>query len=385
MMQAPIISDVLQHTGDEPVVPGVYNPIHSRPLLPHERQHHVQRVARPDASSALLPSSVAGRETADGSIDVEDVDPTPYAEAATRVEQMRQRSDRASRMRHAFGQRLMDTAARGGMGRYGDDNDDYDIDEDDYDRGYGFNGDGGGEQGGSGSASTDEYGRLLPLAFPPHAHVVIPRTGESAVDLFFRDLNSRPEAARWRAGGAARTSQRQSSRGQRTRDGSRRRSGSQRPVFPFHPGLIPHHFRRGASGRISPFDFFHSEDIGDLLAFIDANAPAPPPQPPQPPLPALRLTKQQQELAKKDDYTRTVPDANYRDAPRDAAALSSPEAMEIVCTLCEGTLYEKEPAWASSCGHVICNACYGDFSGASKLCSACSKRMVKSRMVHLFS
>ncbi|KAJ2840665.1 hypothetical protein J3B02_006190, partial [Coemansia erecta] len=335
MMQAPVISDVLQHTGDEPVQPGVYNPIHSRPLLPHERQrHHNQRIARPTSSSGLLPS-VAGRETADGSIDVEDVDPAPYTEATSRM--MSRRMPNTIHPLHERDQRLLSSLFIHGLARHNDN--EYDEDEDDdEDEDYDY-GDDDEEQDGSGNASVDEYGRTLPIALPSHAHVVFPRTGQPAVDMFFRDMSRH-------TGGPLRTSSnRQSSRGQRTRDNSsRRRNGGQHPMYPFHPGLLQHHYRRSGSGRISPFDFFHGEDIGDLLAFIDANAPVTPVAPPQPPLPPLRLTKQQQELAKTGSYTRTVPDANFRDAPRDAtAALLSAETVEIICTLCEGTLCEKEP------------------------------------------
>ncbi|KAJ2237202.1 hypothetical protein H4R99_003818 [Coemansia sp. RSA 1722] len=369
MTQRPVISDVMQHTGDEPVQPGVYNPIHSRPLLPHERQRHHSHVNRPDSSLGLLPS-VAGRETADGAIDVEEVDPTAYSEATAWIQSRNRAASRGLPPNvPRFRSRRMRNGPYGynyGRGNSDDDDDDEVAQQDE-----------------SGSVSGEEYGRMMPVGFPSHGHVVFPQSGQQAVDFFFRNMSG--STAEANDSGPRRVHNGPSAISNRTRMHSQRiRDSRELPFFPFHPGLIPHHFRRRGNGRVSPFDFFPGEDLGDLLAFIDANAPAAPSAPPQPPLPPLRLTKQQQELAKSSSYTRAVPDANYRDAPRQETEMPS-DAMEIVCTLCENTLFEKEPAWASTCGHVICNSCYVDFAGASKTCSACSKRMVKSKLVHLFS
>ncbi|KAJ1718752.1 hypothetical protein LPJ53_006332, partial [Coemansia erecta] len=89
MLQPPVVSRTMQHSGDEPVEPGVYRPIHARPMLPHERRQRgmqQQQHQHPHQHHQQPPASVAGRETADGAIDVEDVDPAAYAAAAARAQ-----------------------------------------------------------------------------------------------------------------------------------------------------------------------------------------------------------------------------------------------------------------------------------------------------------
>ncbi|KAJ2682009.1 hypothetical protein IWW39_006166, partial [Coemansia spiralis] len=81
--RAPAISRSHVHTGNEPVVPGVYNPIRSRALLPHERlrRREDNNRAASGQQSAPLPSTTAGRLLSDGTISVDDVDDSGYAEA----------------------------------------------------------------------------------------------------------------------------------------------------------------------------------------------------------------------------------------------------------------------------------------------------------------
>ncbi|KAJ2485997.1 hypothetical protein IWW47_005522, partial [Coemansia sp. RSA 2052] len=141
--------------------------------------------------------------------------------------------------------------------------------------------------------------------------------------------------------------------------------------LPFHTGILSHHHmqhrrraqrRQDRNGSINHLDFFPGEDLGDLLSFLEANAPPPPPSRPMSPARPVKLTKLQEELSANPDYSRRVPDVNYRDS----AETPTGKSLEIVCTQCTGSLFDKEHIWATSCGHVICNACVEAFAGASK-------------------
>ncbi|KAI9468042.1 hypothetical protein IWW42_003727 [Coemansia sp. RSA 1085] len=151
-----------------------------------------------------------------------------------------------------------------------------------------------------------------------------------------------------------------------------------RPPYMYQfPHMMPQHMR--TNSHITPFDFFPGEDISNLLSFLEATTPAPPTRP-MPPLEPLKLSKRQEELAALPDFSRKVPRANFRDATTPPAA----DTLEIVCTTCSASLFDKEPIWAPTCGHIICNACVAGIAGASRNCTACKKRIFKKSLVHLY-
>ncbi|KAJ1954827.1 hypothetical protein EC988_002221 [Linderina pennispora] len=154
------------------------------------------------------------------------------------------------------------------------------------------------------------------------------------------------------------------------------------PIFPFHPGLQIHHFAGNHDIGPSPFDFFDGDDMADIISFIEANAP-----PAQPSsrrgreMQPLKLNSLQLDLAKLPEYTRAVPEPNFRDADM---GLVTCDSSQIVCVECKDALYAQDPIWAPSCGHVLCNSCYDAFKGQYKKCAACGKRTAKKNLVHLF-
>ncbi|KAJ2501831.1 hypothetical protein GGH96_001592 [Coemansia sp. RSA 1972] len=147
-------------------------------------------------------------------------------------------------------------------------------------------------------------------------------------------------------------------------------------VFPFHPGMVPQHVR---GNHITPFDFFPGEDISNILSFLEATTPAPPVRP-MAPLQPLKLSKRQEELSLQPDFSRKVPAANFRDETE----LPTADSLEIVCTHCSSSLFDKEPVWAPTCGHTMCNSCVDGITGASRACTACKKRVVKKSLVRLY-
>ncbi|KAJ2482116.1 hypothetical protein IWW56_001261 [Coemansia sp. RSA 2131] len=160
--------------------------------------------------------------------------------------------------------------------------------------------------------------------------------------------------------------------------GAVRHARGRRPtyVFPFHPGMMPQHVR---GNHITPFDFFPGEDISNILSFLEATTPAPPARP-MAPLQPLKLSKRQEELALQPEYSRKVPAANFRDETE----LPTADSLEIVCTHCSSSLFDKEPVWAPACGHTMCNSCVDAITGASRACTACKKRVVKKSLVRLY-
>ncbi|KAJ1898520.1 hypothetical protein LPJ66_002694 [Kickxella alabastrina] len=371
MTRPPIISRGVQHMANDPIQPGVYNPIHARPLLPHERQQRIAEAAAAagagagaGADSPLSSAVIAGRETADGAIDVEDVDPTPYNQMA---------------------------AAASANRSYVSSSDDL---------------------------SSEYSGNESPRNSIP-ARTIRPFVGrryrdaedrQAAMQLI-REARARQQAQSINHSARGEMEIQRRYRSQRNRQLNEARAAQRRNrpssgqnatgtsipfMFPFHPGLLPHHFQRNATNgsgnstnrtQLNPFDFFPGEDISDLLTFLEATAPQPPSNTARPrPLSPVQLTKQQAELAKTPDFSRCVPACNYRDTlPADIAAATASKALEIVCAQCTGTLFDKEPVWAPRCGHVMCNTCYKDITAGSRACKVCRHRMHKNKLVHLFT
>ncbi|KAJ1729376.1 hypothetical protein LPJ61_003555 [Coemansia biformis] len=300
---------MVSHTGEEPVEPGVYYPIRARAMLPGQRQRQREQGDAHQQQQQQQAVSRVGRETADGAIDVEDVDEGSAADS--------------------------DGSFIDDMGS--------DLDEI--------------VEGEFMTASDDDDGAGLPML--PDG-----RAGQTVIDyLMLQQENRRMMAGELRAGGPA--------------HGTR---GRRRPTFafPFHPDMVPAHMRPG-HGHITSFDFFPGEDISALLTYLEATTPAPPARP-MAPAPPLKLSKRQEELAAQACFSRAVPPANFRDSTDPA----KPDELEIVCVQCTSTLFDKEPVWAPACGHIMCNACVDGFTGASKSCVACRKRIMKKALVHLY-
>ncbi|KAJ2845679.1 hypothetical protein IWW36_004685 [Coemansia brasiliensis] len=301
-----LVPHVLPHTGDEPVEAGVYYPIRARAVLPGQRQRQQQRQRASDSSAA--PVTAAGRETADGAIDVEEVE-----EEGTEVS---------------------DTS-------YIDEDDDEDmegvIDDIELD-------------GAMDESDYDSESEAM-------------RPDETASQTIMDYLMMRREGQRMMSGFMP-AHDAQGMRG--------------RPAFMYQfPQMMSQHMR--TNSHITPFDFFPGEDISNLLSFLEATTPAPPTRP-MPPLEPLKLSKRQEELAALPEFSRKVPRANFRDASTPPAA----DTLEIVCTTCSASLFDKEPIWAPTCGHIICNACVAAITGASRNCTACKKRIFKKSLVHLY-
>ncbi|KAJ2746324.1 hypothetical protein GGI20_001446 [Coemansia sp. BCRC 34301] len=343
--RAPIISRTYQHTGDEPVEPGVYNPIRSRALLPHERQRRREGNNPPAAQGGTsLPTATAGRLLNDGTISVDDVDDSGYAEALSAASRQN--------VRRMY---------PGGAYYHGGSNDEQEDDDDD-------------EEGEETGYSTTEEGPSVSRQWRRDMGSSGPlgaRRGRSQLEF------ANPALALFGGGGG----------GRHLRYVAAQEANL---LLPLHAGILSHHMqhirrtqrRQDQNGNINHLDFFPGEDLGDLLSFLEANAPPPPPSRPMSPTRPIKLTKLQEELAANPDYSRRVPDANYRDS----AEAPTGKSLEIVCTQCTGSLYDKEHIWATPCGHVICNDCVVEaFAGASKLCGACKKRVMKKSLVHLFT
>ncbi|PIA12924.1 hypothetical protein COEREDRAFT_83805 [Coemansia reversa NRRL 1564] len=317
------VPHALPHTGDEPVEAGVYYPIRARAMLPNQRQRQRQQEReeeRVTSSTAAASPAIAGREMADGAIDVEEVEGGITDTDGSFVEDMDVDLD--------------DIIEDVDEGTYMDGSDD-DVDDD----------------GGS------------PM-----------RPDGAAVQSIMDYLAMRREGQRMMTGaGPAMPMAHDAHAGPAYHTRGRRPTF----IFPF-PGMVPPHMR-AAAHNITSFDFFPGEDISNLLSFLEATTPAPPVRPMTPMRP-LRLTKRQEELASLPDFSRKVPNANYRDA---SEALT-PDSLEIVCTQCSGTLFDKLAVWAPTCGHVLCSSCVDAFTSASKTCTACKKRVLKKSLVHLF-
>ncbi|KAJ2357468.1 hypothetical protein H4S01_006486, partial [Coemansia sp. RSA 2610] len=247
-----LVPHVLPHTGDEPVEAGVYYPIRARAMLPNQRQRQQQQRQR-DANPATPPVAAAGRETADGSIDVEDVEETEEGSVV---------SDTS----------FIDDAALDSI-----------IDDDDE---------------AIGSAS-DDYESDEDMGGSPM------RPDETAGQTIMDYLMMRREGQRLMASGFA------AARDAYT--GPARHTRARRPTmgFPLHPGMVGQPMRVGT--HFTPFDFFPGEDISNLLSFLEATTPAPPVRP-MAPIQPLKLSKRQEELAALPDFSRKVPPANFRDA-----------------------------------------------------------------------
>ncbi|KAJ2348651.1 hypothetical protein GGF43_004531, partial [Coemansia sp. RSA 2618] len=217
----------------------------------------------------------------------------------------------------------------------------------------------------------DEYGSDEDMGASPM------RPDESAGQTIMDYLMMRREGQRMMGGGFAASAANGAYTGpgpvRHTRDGRRPTF-----VFPFHPGMVPQHMR-GSHSHITPFDFFPGEDISNLLSFLEATTPAPPTRAIAP-LQPLKLSKRQEELALLPEYSRKVPQANFRDA----AGPLLQDALEIVCTHCTASLFDREPVWAPTCGHVMCNSCVDAIAGASRACTACKKRVFKKSLVRLY-
>ncbi|KAJ2775043.1 hypothetical protein IWQ57_000564 [Coemansia nantahalensis] len=320
------VPHMLPHTGDEPVEAGVYYPIRARAILPGERQRRQRRSSNGQQRQQERPASRAGRETADGSIDVEDVEEGSLVESDG-----------------SFGDEGLDTIMDG----IDEDEDDYltdtgeddDVDDDDD--------------------HVDDYGVAVD-GRPLHPGAT---TGQTVIEYLIRRQEAqRAMAERVRAGGMG-------------GGPGGRRAGF---VFPFNPGMVPPHMRNG-QGHITPFDFFPGEDISALLTYLEATTPAPVAPAVAPPAP-LKMSKHQTELAGQPDYTRAVPAANFRDSTDPVES----DHLEIVCVQCEATLFDKEPIWAPSCGHILCNTCVEGVTAATKTCTACRKRSKKTTFVRLY-
>ncbi|KAJ2877525.1 hypothetical protein H4R27_006177 [Coemansia aciculifera] len=354
--RAPIISRTSVHTGVEPVEPGVYNPIRSRALLPHERQRRREgsNNASPAQQSGSLPSTAAGRLLNDGTISVDDVDDSGYTEATTRTG-----------LHQGMGSWAIGHGRRAGAGRSrGRGETDDDDDDDDEEELYYSTSDEGATTAGASTSAQRQWWRDPSSGGPSFA-----RRGQAELDRLALFGSGRPL----------------------------RYTAAHEPTFflPLHTGILSHHHhmqqqrrraqrrhgRDGGSGGINHLDFFPGEDLGDLLSFLEANAPPPPPSRPLSPARPIKLTKLQEGLVANPDYSRKVPEANFRDSTETLTSKS----LEIVCTQCTSSLFDKEHIWATPCGHVICNACVETFASASKSCSACKKRVLKKSLVHLFT
>ncbi|KAJ1964586.1 hypothetical protein GGI12_001329 [Dipsacomyces acuminosporus] len=375
----PAIANAMRHSGEEPVEPGAYRPIRGTSLLPDERRRqwsranvaaarehrHVRPFPRPSISAAL------GEETIDGAIDVEGVDDSHYEEEANEYRSRREQAD-------------ID------LDQMGDDDMEYDYSSS-GDRGVGFGDMQTAEEYDDDEEEDDDDDNEEGSGGPD------PRTRPTR-EAFMRWLmNSRLGSAfAGREENLVAQLEQQLANGMAGGEGGdvsvvgeqpRVRSRRGRPrqsrfpfIFPFHPGLGSHHFQRSSANGLTPLDFFPSDDLSELLAFLDASAPAAPSRPLSP-LPPLKLSKRQEELAATDEYTRKVPDINYRDATDPP----TPDSLEIICTFCDQTLYDKEPVWASKCGHMLCNTCVDEITGASKTCKACKKKIAKKSLVHIFT
>ncbi|KAJ1790179.1 hypothetical protein LPJ59_005210, partial [Coemansia sp. RSA 2399] len=339
--RAPVYSTADIHTGEEPVEIGVYNPIRARPMLRHERQQLQQQQQQQQQRSRSTSEAVAyaGRETPDGAIDVEGVDETIYNQESTRVRRP------------------------GGIvfQNYGSD-----AETDDTDHDYRYRDEEYDDDDEDGSSMVDS----LDIADMP---VDDDEMQNSVMFLQHRIPRRRGRDGSSSGAGAF------NMRGRRTHGAY---------IFPFHPGLIPHGLiqRGGDGGRFNPLDYYANDDIGGLLSFLDATTPAAPPSRPLSPLEPLKLSANQEKLAASDEYSRRVPQANFRDN----SSNSNPHAgaagcMEIVCTQCTGSLFEKEAIWAPSCGHIMCNQCVEGISSATKTCAACKKRISKKSLVHVYA
>ncbi|KAI9500493.1 hypothetical protein BX070DRAFT_230206 [Coemansia spiralis] len=317
--QAPVFSTATLHTGEEPIEPGVYMPIRSRPMLRHERQRQQQQQRSHGVSESV---AAAGRQTADGSIDVEDVDASAYSEQAARnqVRMRRLRNPPAGAHDHVFD----------------DDMDIYDLQDSESDT--------------PGVAANRQ-------AYLQYLMSLRNSRGQVISDVVSSDRVSD-------AGPATRT-----------------RSHRHAYIFPIHPGLISRNFGQRSSSRLSPFDFYAGDDFGSLMSFLEAATPVPPSRPLSPMEPIKEMSAGQKKLEATDAYSRKVPDANFRDSVTSPAVSD----VEVVCTQCVDPLFDKEPIWAPSCGHLLCNRCVESITGASKKCTACSKRVMKKSLVHLYA
>ncbi|KAJ1769306.1 hypothetical protein LPJ74_004133, partial [Coemansia sp. RSA 1843] len=281
----------------------------------------------------------AGRETPDGAIDVEDVDETMYNQASQRT---RRPGDIVSQMYNSDND--TDDDFHYGGEEEEDEDDDNMFDSVEIDE------------------MADEDDEMQnSIMFLQHQGVSLPRRrGRNHTEL---------------AGSGADF---YNTRGRRARGAY---------IFPFHPGLIQHGLiQRGGgggagSGRFNPLDYYANDDIDSLLSFLDATTPAPPPSRPLSPLEPIKLTANQEKLAASDEYSRQVPQANFRDNVH----TSTGDDMEIVCTQCTGSLFEKEAIWAPKCGHIMCNQCVEGITGATKTCTACKKRIAKKTLVHVYA
>ncbi|KAJ2160281.1 hypothetical protein GGF46_002393 [Coemansia sp. RSA 552] len=313
------VPHVLPHTGDEPVEPGVYYPIRARSMLPSQRQRQRQRereLERQEGAGGAESPALAGREMADGSIDVGEVEENSDADSGSSL---------------VDGTELEDLV------------DGFDDDDDDNDDDY---------------TSGSDDGAMGPAPIRPDG-----TTGQTIMDYLMMRREGQRMMADAHTGPALNTR-------------ARRLTFAMPP-----PDMAPPRMRMSTGGRprFRPFDFFPGEDISNLLSFLEAATPAPPVRP-MAPMPPLKMSKRQEELAGLPDYSRRVPRANYRDASEPVL----PEALEIVCAQCTATLLDKEPAWAPTCGHVLCNTCVETFTSASRACAACKKRVLKKSLVHLF-
>ncbi|KAJ2543591.1 hypothetical protein EV175_005967 [Coemansia sp. RSA 1933] len=336
--RAPVYSTADIHTGEEPVEIGVYNPIRARPMLRHERQEQQQQqqqqllrqqqlqrqrqLQQSRSRSTSEAVALEGRETADGAIDVEEVDETTYNNQQARRAQQQQSEE---------------VEFRGIIRGAG-------AESDDSDRDYVY-------------GDYEDEDRSSPMDGMDYEDIAM---DEDMMQNSLMLLQHRTPRRRGR--------------------GDNGRGAHEAFIFPFHPGLIPHGLmqRGGGGGRFNPMDYYGNEDIGNLLSFLEATTPAQPPSRPLTPLEPLKLSANQAKLAESDDYSRRVPQANFRET---AAA----GRLEIVCTQCTGSLYEREAIWAPSCGHILCNPCVDGISGASKTCTACKKRISKKSLVHVYA
>ncbi|KAJ2004305.1 hypothetical protein GGI04_001508 [Coemansia thaxteri] len=321
-----VIASRQPHTGHEPVEPGVYRPIRTHALLPHERLSRREDPGAAAAAAAPLPPSSAGRLLRDGTVSVDDVDDSAYAASAG-----------AERRRMEEG-----GGSSGGARahwRY--------IDEGDSSPSDSSDGASDGSPAAAGSAHRTWWGpaagirdgfhlrAAAAMGFPPHM---------AAMGFISHHMHG-------------------------------------------HRHRLAHGPRRHAAAAraISAFDFFPGEDLGDLLSFLDASAPPPPPSRPLSPAPPLRLSKQQEELAALPAFSRRVPDANFRDAPSAPPDAPPSKALEIVCIQCADPLTDRDNVWATPCGHVMCSACVAAIAGSSKACAACKRRFMKKGLVQLYT
>ncbi|KAJ2662008.1 hypothetical protein IWW48_002067 [Coemansia sp. RSA 1200] len=388
---APVYSTSDLHTGEEPVEIGVYNPIRARPMLRHERQqqhrfqprqHQQQQQQRSRSASGSV--ALAGRETQDGAIDVEDVDETIYNRESRRVRRIGAATI-APRSRYGSGAETDDAEydiTNGGDDEEDEEGDDgyaYEDDDEYFSDGmlehldfvdelmadYGGMPDLDGYNAGANGGNSGGMMNLRARGAPQHNSREWRRTANMPPGAR-QDANA--------AGGGV-----YNTRGRRARGAY---------IFPFPPGLFPHSLLQrngggggGSGGRFNPLDYYASEDIGNLLSFLEATTPAPPPPRPRSPPRPIKLTTAQEKLAATDEYSRQIPPANFRDTKNAPTC----DEMEIVCTQCTDSLYEKEPVWAPPCGHIICTPCVDAIAGASKTCTACKKRVMKKNLVHIYA